>query len=100
MSCAPIFHAMTGRVGPGHADVLMPGTFRDDDEESAFLERVKGNPPRLVLFPGKPFDGMEARAVQSWAPRLTGWVKEHYRPLGHPGKYILMAPRGAPGPRP
>jgi hypothetical protein len=99
MSCAPIFHVMTGRVGPGHADVLMPGTFRSPEEESAFLERVKRDPPQLVIFPGRPFDGMEERAVQRWAPRLTEWVMEHYRALGRHWKYILMVPREVPNPR-
>jgi hypothetical protein len=100
MSCAPIFHVMTGRVGPGHADVLMPGTFRSPEEEFAFLERVKRDPPQLVIFPSKPFDGMEERAVQRWAPRLTEWVTKHYRALRRPGRYILMVPREVPGPRP
>jgi hypothetical protein len=78
--------------------VLMPGTFRSRDEESAFLERVKRRPPQLVIFPTRPFDGMEERAVQRWAPRLTEWVTEHYRPLGQPGKYLLMVPRQVPSP--
>ena len=30
-----MFHVVSGRPGPGHADIVMPGTFLDEAEERA-----------------------------------------------------------------
>lgn len=102
LTASPLFHVLSGRRGPGYADVVMPGTFRDAAEETAFLERLRAAPPALVIWPQAPFDGREDRAVEVSAPRVTGWVKEHYERsgseftraiMGERMKYFLMVPK-------
>jgi hypothetical protein len=94
LSASPLLHVLSGRMGPGHADVIMPGTFLDDAEEMRFLARLRAAPPALVVWPGKHFDEDPSRAVTRSAPRVAVWVQKHYRPLGGAeGRFVLMVPR-------
>jgi hypothetical protein len=79
MSAAPLIQVIAGRLGPGALDLVMPGTFLDDAEESAFIARLEASPPALVLWPERPFDEIPARRVQKTAPALSRWVRTHYR---------------------
>jgi hypothetical protein len=88
-SAAPLLHVLSGRPGPGGPDLVIPGTFLDASEERAFIERLEGAPPALVVAPARPFDRDVDRAVQVTAPRLTRWVKDHYRAIG-PGEHSLL----------
>jgi hypothetical protein len=84
---------LSGRRGPGWADVIMPGTFLDQAEELAFLERVKAEPPALVIVPRFPFDHQQSRGVAVQAPDLFAWVKENYRSVGSPGgRFVVLEP--------
>jgi len=78
LSHAPLMHVLTGRRGPGYADVVTPGVFADPEDERRFLERLDRDPPLLVLWPRRPFDGRADRSLDVHAPRLARWVREHY----------------------
>lgn len=93
LAAAPLFYVLSGRRGPGHADVVMPGTFFDAREQRAFLRRLREAPPALVIAPVLPFDGRADRAVWRTAPRLVRWVRRHYRAVGPRRKFVLMVPR-------
>jgi len=95
LTSSSLVHVVSGRWGPGHADVLMPGTFLDPEEESAFVARLEASPPALVILPTRPFDGMAARASQYWAPEVTRWVRARYRPSLTLSPWILLVPRAA-----
>ena len=74
----------------------MPGTFLEDAEETRFLARLQAVPPRLVIWPGWPFDTDPKRAVQRTAPRVSRWVQERYRPrdsrrTSH--RFVILIPR-------
>ncbi len=107
LSPSPLFHVLTRRPGPGHRDLLMPGTFLDEGEEGAFVERLEAAPPDAVIWPVRAFDRMPSRSVEVTAPKLTAWVKERYefvpgqtwpRPI-QPGehRWLVMLPRAGPG---
>jgi hypothetical protein len=96
MTNAPMFHLLTGRTGPGYRDILMPGTFMSEEEEEAFVARMKASPPAAVIFPERPFDLMPSRAVQKTAPRLSRWVFENYESPAPQRQWIVLFPSGSP----
>jgi hypothetical protein len=97
LSASPLLLVLAGRRGPGGNDLVMPGTFLDEAEERAFLDRLIAHPPALVIWPTLPFDHRPARSVANSAPRVVAWVREHYEERDHRGRFALWAPRpGAP----
>jgi len=101
LSASPLVQVIAGRLGPGWADLVMPGTFLDDEEERAFVARLEQAPPALVLWPEQPFDDLHDRRVQSTARQLVRWVRANYRDGPRAGlgggrggdRYTLMLPR-------
>jgi Dolichyl-phosphate-mannose-protein mannosyltransferase len=87
---APLLHVLTGRRGPGYADIVMPGTFLDEEEEMAFLERLVAQPPALAILPLRDFDGIAERSFDRQEPRIAAWVKDHYAPVGASGDRLVM----------
>ncbi len=106
LSATPMFHVLTGRLGPGHRDLIMPGTFFDDAEERRFLARLRSDPPAAVVWPVRAFDRMRSRSHKATAPRVTAWVERNYEKLPgqewdepiHRGelRWFVLVPRGAP----
>ncbi len=91
MSAEPLLYVMSGRRGPGHFDVVMPGTFRDAEEEREFLARLRRSPPELVVVPGRPFDNEPSRALWRSAPQTIDWVSRHYSLVSEdPARYLLL----------
>ncbi len=94
MSAEPLLYVVSGRRGPGHHDVVMPGTFLDADEERAFVARLEQSPPELVVLPIGPFDNEPSRAVWRSAPQTMAWVARHYSLVGDdPARYLLLQRR-------
>ncbi|MBW2384660.1 MAG: glycosyltransferase family 39 protein [Deltaproteobacteria bacterium] len=93
LSAAPMFHALSGRPGPGRADIIMEGTFIDEAEELAFIELLNANPPAAVLWPIRHFDDMPSRAIEVVAPRVTAWARDRYVAIGRTDKFELRIPR-------
>ena len=95
LNAEPIIYLFTRRLGPGYADLLMPGTLLDAKEEDAFLQRLEARPPAVVLPPRKDFDEVPERAVERTAPRVMQWISEHYVPVEklRQGEYDLLVPR-------
>lgn len=95
LNATPIVHLFTGRRGPGHADVMMPGTLLDAKEEDAFLQRLEARPPAVVLPAREPFDDIPERAVERTAPRIMQWLSENYVPVQklRQGEHELWVPR-------
>jgi len=100
LSASPMLHVLTERLGPGYADLLIPGTFLDGAEEEAFLRRLMRDPPSLVIAPVQHFDRMQDRAVETTAPRIAHWVRNHYEPRGDKKLRLLLVPRSDPALRP
>jgi hypothetical protein len=94
LSASSLFHVLSGRRGPGYADIIMPGTFLSEAEERAFVARLDAKPPALVIFPGWRFDNRNDRAVQNSSPILWQWVREHYERTGPYERFVLMLPKG------
>lgn len=93
LSASSLFHVISGRRGPGYADIVMPGTFLDEAEERAFVARLEAKPPAIVIFPGWLFDDRKDRAVQASAPLLWQWVKARYERIGPYERFVLMVPK-------
>jgi hypothetical protein len=93
MTTAPLIYVLADRHGPGYQDFVMPGTFRSEEEEQAFVERVEAAPPAVVIWPRKHFDFMESRGLQHSAPKLSRWVGEHYRVAEKDPVYLLLVPK-------
>ncbi len=94
LSASSLFHVLSGRRGPGYADIIMPGTFLSEAEERAFVARLDAKPPALVIFPGWRFDNRNDRAVQNSSPILWQWVRENYERTGPYERFVLMLPKG------
>jgi len=97
LSASSLFHVLSGRRGPGHADVVMPGTFLDEAEERRFVARLEARPPTVVIYPGWLFDERKDRAVQASAPILWQWVKARYDRIGPYERFVLMVPKQQAG---
>ena len=101
LSHAPIFYLLTGRLGAGWSDVIMPGTFLTESDEIDFVKRLEASPPAAVVMWSKTFDKDPERSVTAVAPRVTRWVQQRYAPAPRPrrGEWIVLLPRpgGAPG---
>jgi hypothetical protein len=95
LSTAPMFHALSGRPGPGRSDIIMPGTFMHPSEQADFILRLEANPPAAVLWPVQHFDNMESRSVNHVAPDVVAWVRARYRPSETTTKFQLWLPRRA-----
>jgi hypothetical protein len=93
LTASPLFFVLAGRFGPGYSDLVMPGTFLDDDEERTFIARLEENPPALVIFPGWLFDGQRERSVQMSSPLLTEWVTSRYERVGPMERFNLFLPK-------
>jgi hypothetical protein len=101
LTSSPMVHVLADRNGPGGADIIMPGTFLDAEEERVFIERLERSPPRLVLWPVHPFDRHESdRRFAVFQPVLADWVRTRYEPGPKFGRFRLMLPRppGEPPP--
>jgi hypothetical protein len=93
MGNTPLFYVLTDRMGPGHYDTIMPGTFVRPRDEILFVERLKADPPAAIIWPAQDFDGMEERSLSNVAPRVAKWVWESYAPLPDQRMWIVMVPR-------
>jgi hypothetical protein len=94
LTSSPMVHVLADRNGPGGADIIMPGTFLDAEEERVFIERLERNPPKLVLWPTKPFDRHSSdRRFAVFQPLLADWVRTRYEPGPKFGRFRLMLPK-------
>jgi len=100
LSWAPILHPLSGRLGPGYKDVVMPGTFLDPAEEEAFVARLRERPPAVVFRANWPFDLRTEGALRRIAPRLADFVAERYTAVARDRRHALLVPRGRGGPGP
>jgi hypothetical protein len=96
LSSSPYLYVLTGRLGPGYWDIIMPGTFLDEDDERAFVERLEHSPPAAVIWPRRHFDRTAERGVGQTAPRVRNWVMEHYRSAQSGARFSVLLPRGSP----
>ncbi len=93
LTASPMFHAISGRPGPGVADIVMEGTFVDPGEELRFITLLEMQPPAAVLWPVKHFDDMPSRALEVVAPRVAAWAEARYAPVGESAKFRLGVPK-------
>jgi len=93
MTSSPLLHVAAGRRAYGGPDVIMPGTFLDAAEERAALEKLRRSPPALIVTSRTPFDDRPERGIDRTAPRITGWVRESYRPWRTVGRFRLWKPK-------
>lgn len=93
MTAAPLFYVLAERLGPGYADIIMPGTFLNDGDETRFVALLEESPPAAVLWPLAPFDDMRERAVDRTAPRVAAWVQRRYMLERRTEKFLLLVPR-------
>jgi hypothetical protein len=96
LSASPLLYVLAGRLGPGYSDVIMPGTFLNEGQEQAFLERLEQSPPAAVIWPRKLFDGMPTRGTAHTAPRVRAWVMDHYRSALSGSRYSVLLPLDSP----
>jgi len=97
MSYAPGFYLATDRSGPGWFDVIMPGTFMGEDEERFFIEKLKQDPPALIIVLDRHFDDMPQRSLRKIGPIVTPWLLRRYQVRETIPDYNLAYPREAAG---
>lgn len=94
LSYSPIIYVLAPRLGPGHADVVLPGTFMDEDEQLALLDGLQRDPPALVVMPTYPFDRIDERGVHQTASLVVDWILRDYELLARSENYRLLEPSG------
>jgi hypothetical protein len=97
MSYAPGFYLVTERTGPGWFDVVMPGTFMSEEEELFFIEKVKQDPPALIIVLDRHFDDMKERSLRKIAPTATRWLLRRYEVRTPMPDYNLVFPKEPQG---
>ena len=95
LSVSPMYLVLANRRGYDAPDIVMPGTFLTPEEERAFMDQVKRNPPALVIASKKPFDRNPEKAVSVTFPELHEWVEANYQMWGLKRKHFLMGPKGS-----
>jgi hypothetical protein len=93
MSGAPLFHPLTGRLGPGSIDVISPGIFLSADEERAFVALLAASPPAAIIWPEVDFDRRKDRGIARTAPALSAWIRSAYREEAVIDRYRILVPR-------
>jgi hypothetical protein len=101
LSASPLLHVLSGRPGPGGADIVMPGSLLDAEEERALLARIEANPPAAVVVAAEAFDKRDDRTPAHVAPQIMEWVEQRYEPLrlrrrADPDERRILVPRAAP----
>ena len=96
MTNAALIHVLDERHSPGYYDVIMPGTFRDPQEELDLIALLEASPPKTIVWPRRYFDDMPSRNVQISAPVLSRWVIDHYKNVAIRQQYILLIPKDRP----
>ncbi|MFP6655578.1 MAG: hypothetical protein VCB25_08115 [Myxococcota bacterium] len=92
MAHSPLIYVVAERHSPGYFDVVMPGTFRDDQEQFAYLARLEAAPPAVIVLPRQPFDRNPQRGLAHSAPHLLHWVGQHYRAVHDSPRYRILIP--------
>ncbi len=93
LSHAPLIHVLAERHSPGYFDVVMPGTFRDAEEERRMLEILEAEPPAVVVYPRQHFDRIPIRGLHRTAPSLDRWVREDYRVIARSPFFAVLVPK-------
>jgi hypothetical protein len=92
MAHSPLIYVVAERHSPGYFDVVMPGTFRDDDEQFTYIARLEDAPPAVIVLPRQPFDRDPRRGLAHSAPQLLRWVGERYRAVHDSPRYRILIP--------
>jgi len=90
MGQMPLFYVLAGRSGVGHADVILPGTFLDRQEESAFIQRLEQDPPAIIVWSGESFDNDPMRHAKNASPMLAAWIRRNYELTGVGEEFKLL----------
>jgi hypothetical protein len=98
LTASPLYKHLADRRGYGRNDLVMPGTFLSPDEARAFLDRLRRDPPALVIWPKRPFDRDPGRSLELTFPALAAFVEHHYVRWGLERRHYLMGPRNAETP--
>jgi hypothetical protein len=98
LTASPLVFVLSGRNGVAFSDPLIPGSFRDEEEESRYLAALAQRPPAVVLRPETPFDRNPERAIEKLAPRVVAWVDANYHAVGARRGVIVMVPKGVTQP--
>jgi hypothetical protein len=96
LNASPFLYVVTPRRGPGARDIVMPGTFYDDADEAAFVEKIAASPPAVIVWPHVAFDNRPDRAITVVAPRLVAWVMPRYQRVLHTKRYSVFKYVGEP----
>ena len=99
LSSSPLLLVLSERFGPGYADIVMPGTFRNEEEELRFVERLDADPPILLLEPTQPFDGRPENALSLASPHFSAWIEKNYRRTAR-NQFLIARPHRELGRRP
>jgi hypothetical protein len=92
MAHAPLIYVVAERHSPGYFDVVMPGTFRDPQEQKDLIEHLEQARPAVIVLPRQSFDGIKSRGLRHSAPLLRRWVGENYRKVHDSRRYRLLIP--------
>ena len=95
MTHSPLLYVVAERHSPGYFDLVMPGTFRSQQEQIDLIEHLKEAPPAVIVLPRQPFDKIKKRGLRYSAPLLTGWVAQNYAPIHDSPRYRLLVPKEA-----
>jgi hypothetical protein len=92
VTASPILFVLADRRGYGELDLIMPGTFLDEAEETRFVQKLEASPPPLVIWPLLPFDLDPQRFPHAYAPQIDRFVADHYARDGRPRRWLWLRP--------
>ena len=73
----PVFYYLTDRINPTLYDWILPGML-DEPAQKKVVEKLRSNPPKMMIYVDIPIDGREDRRFSRYAPVIFEYIKENY----------------------
>ena len=87
---APMIYYLADRENPTYFDAIFPGTFEDEAMEKSFINDIKKNKIRLIVYQDIAFTDKESSRLKNYARPLYDYIMQNYKPAAKFGDYQIF----------
>lgn len=87
---APMIYYLADRKNATYFDAIFPGTFEDEAMEDSFINDIKKNKIRLIVYQDIAFTDKESSRLKNYARPLYDYVMQNYKPAAQFGDYQIF----------
>ena len=73
-----IWYFLTDRKNPTYYEWILPGTLKNEKEETAVIELLKNRMPLFIIYGDVAIDNREDRRFSNYAPAVYNFITENY----------------------